>query len=163
MGLTMKRVSKHALQRRRALVTIQTSACAGLEAGARLMRHFTIILMSLAVLAPGGCSRAKRATGNLPVMVGGRPVAYELTLPQLTSKTRKVAGEIAKPVATAWEGVPHVQRISPHAILGVAEQGDWFFYATSAATDQATHQPVSFIAGYAIKRGGHEIIQWSVW
>lgn len=45
----------------------------------------------------------------------------------------------------------------------MAEQGGWFFYATSTATDQTTHQPASFIAGYAIKKGGREIIEWSAW
>jgi len=81
----------------------------------------------------------------------------------LTSKTRKIAGEVAKPVSTIREGLPDVQRVSPRPILAVVEQGDWFFYATSTATDQETHQPVSFIAGYAIRKGGRQIIEWSVW
>jgi hypothetical protein len=49
------------------------------------------------------------------------------------------------------------------SILAVAEQGDWLFYAISTATDQETHQPVRFIAGYAIRKAGREIIEWSVW
>src|SRR4051794_2183052 len=130
------------------------------------MRFFTSIMASLVVLVAGCGSHAKRMTSDAkpPDAVSGRPlVVYETILPQLTSKTRKITGEVAKPVATVKEGLPHVQRVSQRPILAVAEQGDWFFYATSTATDQTTHQPMSFIAGYAIRKGGREIIEWSVW
>ena len=130
------------------------------------MRYFTAIMASLVVLAAGCYSHARRPTSdaNPPVVVTGRtPVAYEITLPQLTSQTRKIAGKVATPVSTLREGLADVQRVSRRPILAVVEQGDWFFYATSAATDQETHQPLSFIAGYAIKKGGRQIIEWSVW
>jgi hypothetical protein len=131
-----------------------------------IMRYFTAIMSSLVVLAPGCCSHAKRMASDVkpPTVVSGRTlVAYETTLPQLTSKTRTIAGEVAKPVATVREGLPHVQRVSQRPILAIGEQGHWFFYGTSTATDQTTHQPVRFIAGYAIEKGGREIIEWSVW
>jgi hypothetical protein len=132
----------------------------------RRMRHFTVIMLNLVVLAAGCCSHGTRSASdtNSPVVVSGRTaVAYEMTLPQLTSKTRKIAGKVAKPVTSIKEGLPAVQTISPHPIRAVVEQGDWFFYATSTVADQTTNEPVSFIAGYAVKRGDREIIEWSVW
>lgn len=119
------------------------------------------------ILVTAGCrSPQKPAISEAapPVVVSGRtPVAFYSALTQLTSESRKVASTVAKPVSTIGEGLPQVQKVSPRPILALAEQEDWFFYATATATDQTTHQPVSFIAGYAIKKGGREIIQWSVW
>jgi hypothetical protein len=132
----------------------------------RRMHYVTPIMASSVVLAAGCCSQARRAASDTipPVVVTGRtPVVYRTTLPQLTSITRNIAGRVAKPVTSIREGLPAVQKISRQPILAVAEQGDWFFYATSTANDQTTHQPVSFIAGFAIKRGDREIIEWSVW
>src|SRR3954470_7429290 len=130
-----------------------------------VMCYFAITMVGFVVLAVGCFSHPKPSASdvNPPVVVSGRtPVVYETALPQLTSKTRKIAGEVAKPVITIREGLPDVQKVSQRPIMAIVEQGDWFFYATSTVTDQAT-QPVNFIAGYAIKRGGREIIEWSVW
>ena len=131
-----------------------------------VMCYLIAIAVSVVVLG-AGCSRHSKhgaSAANAPVVATGRtPVAYETTLPQLTSKTRKIAAEATKPVSAIREGLPHVQRVSQRPILAVVEQEGWFFYATSTATDQETHQPVSFIAGYAIRKGGRQIIEWSVW
>jgi hypothetical protein len=124
-----------------------------------------LLLISL-VLSAGCCCHARRTASdaNPPVEVSGRtPVAYETILAQLTSKTRKIAGEVAAPLSGVMQGLPAVQRVSSRPILAVVEQGNWFFYATSTATDQTIQQPVSFIEGYAIQRGGREIIKWSGW
>jgi len=130
------------------------------------MRYLTASLASLVVLATGCCRDAKRTAAKPPIEVIGRtPVSYAITVPQLASKAkaRKIAGKVAKPVSAIRDGLPDVQRVSKQPILAVVEQGDWFFYATSIATDQETHQPRIFIAGYAIQKGGREIIEWSVW
>jgi hypothetical protein len=123
-----------------------------------------LLLLSL-VLSAGCCCHAKRTASdaNPAVVVSGTPVVYETILAQLTSRTRKIAGEVAAPLSAAMQGLPAVQGVSSRPIIAVVEQGNWFFYATSTATDQTTDQPVSFIGGYAIKRGGREIIEWSVW
>jgi hypothetical protein len=124
-----------------------------------------LLLISL-VLSTGCCCNPKGMApdANPPVVVSGRTsIAYETILAQLTSKTRKIAGETATSLSALMQGLPAVQRVSSRPVLAVAEQENWFFYATSIATGQTTHQPVSFLGGYAIKRGGREIIEWSVW
>ena len=133
-----------------------------------IMRNFTAMIASLVVLTVGCCSQTSRTASdaNTPVLVtGSTPVAYDMVLAQLTakSKARKIAGLVTRPVSTVEKGLPDVQRVSPRPIVAIVEQGDWFFYATSAAIDRATHQSGVFVAGYAIKRGGQEIIEWSAW
>jgi len=130
------------------------------------MRYLIAIAVNVVVIGTGCSDHAKHSPSveKAPIEVTGRaPVAYEITLPQLTSKTRKIVREVAKPVFAIRDGLPYVQKVSQQPILAVVEQGDWFFYATSTAADQETHQPVSFIAGYAIRKGGRQIIEWSVW
>lgn len=125
-----------------------------------------LAMASLAVLLAGCCSRpagpAAEASSSVYFLDEGNPVP-KITLPQLTSENRKIAAELARPVSALREGLPHVQRVAEHPIQAAVEQGDWFFYATSTVNDQETHRPVTFIAGYAIKKGGREIVGWSVW
>src|SRR5260221_9676735 len=66
-------------------------------AGLGIARYFLVITASVLVLATGCCSDPKRTASdeNRPVVVSGRmPVAYETTLSQLTSETRKIVCQV---------------------------------------------------------------------
>jgi hypothetical protein len=66
-------------------------------------------------------------------------------------------------VSSLEGGLPYVQKASKQPIVAMSESKGWFFYATSVARDEKTGEPVFFISGYAIKRDGRQVIEWSVW
>ena len=130
------------------------------------MRYLIAILVGVAILEMAGCSYRTKVSASVaksPVVVTGQTrVVSDIAQSHLTSTSRKIAGEIAKPVSSMREGLVHVQKISRAPIQAIAEQGGWFYYATSIVADQATGEPKNFIAGYAIKKGDRQIIEWSV-
>ena len=69
-----------------------------------------------------------------------------------------VVGEAPAPVTSLERGLPYVQKASRQPILGMSESKEWFFYATFVGRDKRI-----FISGYAIKRGGRQIIPWNGW
>ena len=113
------------------------------------------------------CLLSLLAACTTPLREGAKPtdslVPYASILPQLTSNTRKILVMVEQSVTSGDEGLGHVLRNCQRGILAVVEQGDWFFYPSSAVSDQTTLAPTMFMDGYAIKRGGREIIQWSNW
>jgi hypothetical protein len=61
------------------------------------------------------------------------------------------------------DGLPDVRTASKNPIVAATDQDDWFFFATSVATDATTHQPTQFISGFAVRHGSRQIVYWSTW
>jgi len=99
---------------------------------------------------------------NLPVPIAKNKPG-ETVMKQLTGESCRVVATTPAVVTSIQAGLPHVRKIAGHRIVAAVEAEGWFVYATSAARDADTGQPVFFISGYAIKKGGREVIWYSVW
>jgi hypothetical protein len=82
---------------------------------------------------------------------------------QLSAGRLSVMGQTRHRVYSISDGLRDVRVTSQNPIVAVTDQDGWFFYATSVATDAATHQPAQFISGYAIRHGSRQIVYWSTW
>jgi hypothetical protein len=70
----------------------------------------------------------------------------------------KVVAEAPAPVTSLEEGLPHAQKASKLPILAMSESEGRFYYATSVARDGYGRPRGVFNSGYAIKRGGRQVI-----
>jgi hypothetical protein len=93
----------------------------------------------------------------------GHTLVPPFAFSQLSAGGRSVMGKTKHRVYSISDGLPDVRMTSNNPIVAVTDQDGWFFFATSVATDAATHQPVQFISGYAIRHGGRQIVYWSTW
>jgi hypothetical protein len=76
----------------------------------------------------------------------------------------KVVSESPAPVTSLEGGLPHAQKASKLPILAMAESEGWFYYATSVGRDGYGRPGGVFNSGYAIRRGGRQVIfAWSGW
>lgn len=134
--------------------------------------HWLALIM-LGLMALAGCEKPsgsgptpQKAPEVIPVLItGGTPVPYETVLRQLTPKpVFPPRGKTARPITSVVDGLEEVQNVAREPVVAMVEQGEWLFYATGAARDAKTNQPVAtFLSGYAIKKDGQEILEWSVW
>ena len=76
----------------------------------------------------------------------------------------KVVAEAPAPVTSLEGGLPHAQRASELPILAMSASEKWFYYATAVGRDGYGRPRGVFNSGYAIKRGGRQVIlAWSGW
>jgi hypothetical protein len=68
------------------------------------------------------------------------------------------------PVTSLEGGLPRAQKASKLPILAMSESEEWFYYATSVGRDGNGRPSGVLIEGYAIKRGGRQVIlAWGGW
>jgi hypothetical protein len=118
-----------------------------------------VLLTGLAVLSQASPEKRKPAKPTVPVLRANAVDARAVK--QVTSASREDGSRIATPVSCLEGGLPYMPNKKP--ILAMAEATGWFFYATSVARDAKTGEPVFFISGYAIQRGGCHVVWFSVW
>jgi hypothetical protein len=118
-----------------------------------------VLLTGLAVVSQGSPEKPKPAKPAVPVLKAD--AVYSRAVEQVTSAAPELGYRVACPVSCLEAGLHYLPSERP--ILAMAESKGWFFYATSVVRDGKTGEPVSFISGYAIKRGGRQVIGWSVW
>jgi hypothetical protein len=76
----------------------------------------------------------------------------------------KVVAEAPAPVTSLEGGLPYAQKASRLPILAMSESEGWFYYATDVGRDGYGRPRGVFTSGYAIKRGGRQVIfAWSGW
>jgi len=115
---------------------------------------FALVLLTLfAVVSQGSSERA------VPVI---KDAVDPLAFRQVTSAPSNVVGVTPAPVPSLERGLPFVRKASRQPILAMSESRGWFFYATAVARD-GHGRPEFFIEGYAIPRGGRQVISWGVW
>ena len=131
------------------------------------MRNLCILVISLGVVAAGGCSHRNMSSSVVDVPVvsnkAGQKIVPPFAFSQLSDGRLSVVGQTKHRVFSISDGLTDVRIISRNPIVAVAEQDGWFFFATSVGTDATIHQPTQFISGYAIRHGGRQIVSWSTW
>jgi hypothetical protein len=120
-----------------------------------------LILSALAltlsdVASPGSSAKSEIAVPVVKVAIG------EFTLKQLTSASPLVGVETPVPVASLEKGLPYARKALMRPILAMSESKGWFVYATSVVREE-NGRPVFFLSGCAIKRGGRQVVHFSVW
>jgi hypothetical protein len=121
---------------------------------------FALVLLTVvAVVSQGSSENAQPAERAVPVV---KDAVDPLAFRQLTSATPSVVGATPAPVPSLERGLRFVRKVSKEPILAMAESRGWFFYATAVARD-GRGRPEFFVSGYAIPRGGRQVIAWSVW
>jgi hypothetical protein len=122
------------------------------------------------LLLAAGCGGGGGATSTIPpgpsvpflATTPKHSFVYAMAFTQLTSASPKRIGQAAAAVESALAGLPEIRRVAPHPIVAMTEDRGWFIYATSTG-GEVTNPTVSFISGYAIRKGSKDIIEWSVW
>lgn len=115
-----------------------------------------ITLTVIALASSGSSEKAPPAVPVVKVAIG------DFALRQLTSARPLVGCEAPAPVTSLEKGLPYARKALMRPILAMSESKGWFIYATSAARKE-NGQPVFFLSGCAIKRGGRQVIHFSVW
>jgi hypothetical protein len=116
------------------------------------------------VLTLGGqAAQEKPQPGRPGVPVLKAEAVIGNALKQVKSASPEPGFDAPTPVMTLEAGLLYVPNTADRPILAMAECEGWFFYATAVARDGQTGLPVSMISGYAIKRGGRRVVEWSVW
>jgi hypothetical protein len=121
------------------------------------------LVTGLAAASPDSSAMSPSAEAVLAVPVLKADAVMSAAVEQVRSASPKLGYEVPGPVISLEAGLSQLQKYSKHPIVAMAESEGWFFYATSAVTDGKTGEPLQFISGYAIKRGGCRVIGWSVW
>jgi hypothetical protein len=67
---------------------------------------------------------------------------------------------------TAFQSVaqvlPELQKVAERPILATTEYKNWLWFATDVVHDQ-TQTIRTFLGGYAVRKGSHEVLKWGVW
>lgn len=90
------------------------------------------------------------------------PVVLENVLQQVTENPHSAVSKSAVPVLSIQHGLEVVRKASKEPVLAAVEVDGWFFYGTVVLNHQHG-RPGLFISGYAIRRGGQDVIGFSVW
>ena len=125
-----------------------------------------ILLTGLAVVSQGSPETSQPGKPAVPVVKADAVSSFAANrLVNVVQSTTPMAGyEAPTPVSSLQEGLPYVQKTFKRPIVAMAESEGWFFYATSAFLgDEKAGEEHFFISGYAIKRGGRQVVEWSVW
>ncbi len=118
-----------------------------------------VLLTGLAVVSQGSPDNPQPAKAAVPVV---NDVVDPLAFRQLTSATPNVVYQAPAPVTSLESGLSYVRKVSNRPIIAMSESKGWYFYATAVGRGE-NGRLVFFISGYAIKRDGRQVIQWSVW
>jgi hypothetical protein len=140
------------------------------------MRPKTLLCLAL-VLSGGlfGCAGTDRArpepstgasttaVGKVFVMTNSPASTAWLgqALPQLGPG--HVVFKTSRPVTTALQALPEIEKFSGMPIVAVCEYKGWFCFATGVARDSEGKEIDQIICGYAVKRGDRGVKYWSVW
>jgi hypothetical protein len=115
-----------------------------------------LVLTLSDVTSPGSSAKTEIAVPVVKVAIDG------LALKQLTSASPLVGCETPVPVVSLEKGLPYARKALRRPILAMSESKGWFVYATSVVREK-DGPPVFFLSGCAIKRGGRQVIHFSVW
>ena len=123
-----------------------------------------VLLTGLAVVSQGSPQKPQPGKPAVPVVKADLVTTFATNqlLSAVQSVTPKAGYDLPTPVSSLQEGLPYVQKAFKRPILAMAESEGWFFYATVGG-DVITGEPVYFHSGYAIKRDGRQVIEWSFW
>jgi hypothetical protein len=126
------------------------------------MRFVTslVVLAVLALESPGSPDKPPSTKSTIPVCKAN---AVDAVFKQVTTAPPGSGFCVSQPVSSIEAGLVQVRRISDHPIIAMAETKGWFFYATSAMTEDKTGEPVLFISGFAVKRNGRHVVGFGVW
>jgi hypothetical protein len=76
----------------------------------------------------------------------------------------KVVVRAPRPVRSIHQGLPYAQQTSPYLITAATEVDGWFFYTIQPVSRNKAGRPTAvFISGYAIRRDGQDVVEFSVW
>jgi hypothetical protein len=116
-----------------------------------------VLLMGTAVVSQGSPTKPPPAKPAVPVV---KDAILLLVFESGTSGRPKVLYETPAPVTSLEEGLPYAQKASKLPVLAMSESEskEWFFYATSVGPDGHGRPAGVFTSGYAIKRGGCQVI-----
>lgn len=135
--------------------------------GSGFMHILRILSLSLSVIAAGCCSHRNERSSQVDVPVVSEKLGHKVVPPLAFSQLSEGHGSVvrltARRIFSIKDGLTEVHSICRTSIVAIADQGGWFFYATSAVTDTTTHQPTQLISGYAIRHGSRQIVSWSIW
>jgi hypothetical protein len=120
-----------------------------------------VLLAGFAAVSPGSAEKPQPARPAVPVV---KDAILLLVFESGTSARSKGIYETPAPVTSLAEGFPYAQKASRRPILAMSESEEWFFYATSVGRDGYGRPQGVFTSGYAIKRGGCQVIRcWPGW
>ena len=89
--------------------------------------------------------------------------SLEAALPQLGRASTPVLLKTRRPVVSAVQALPGIQKSANRPIIAVTEYKDWYWFATDVSWDSETKTIRVFIGGYAVQKGGRMVLKWSVW
>src|SRR5262245_20979512 len=118
-----------------------------------------VLLTDLAVTGQGNPAKPQPAEPAVPIV---KDALEAFTLKQVTSANWPVVAETSAPVSTLESGLSHVRKFSKRPILAMSETKDGFFYGTVVVPDEKG-RPSFFHSGYAIKRDGRQVTEFSFW
>ncbi len=89
--------------------------------------------------------------------------ALAVALNQVRNPNAPVAASLPKPATAPLQALPAVKKVAERPIIAITEYQDWLWFATDAVRDPRTQVIGSFLAGYAVQKGGRDLIKWGVW
>jgi len=113
------------------------------------------LLAGLVAVSLGNPAKPQPTRPAVPVV---KDAILLLSFESGTSARSKGVPETPAPVTSLAEGLPYAQKASRRPILAMSETEEWFFYATSVGRDGYGRPQGVFTSGYAIKRGGCQVI-----
>ena len=132
-----------------------------------------ICLMLVATLI--GCAHSKpgaedKAAGNevavelVPVLedVSTTRSSLDTAFKQLKRGDAKVVLKLDKSAGSMNAALTDVRRVSGKSIISMVEYEGWYWFASSVVRNERGW-PRVYIAGYAVEKGGRQVIEWSVW
>src|SRR5262245_26241117 len=120
-----------------------------------------VLLAGLTAISLGNPAKPQPARPAVPVV---KDAILLLSFESGPSTHPKGISETPAPVTSLADGLPYVQKASRLPILAMSESEEWFFYATSVGRDLYGRPQGVFTSGYAIKRGGCQVIPcWPRW
>jgi len=89
--------------------------------------------------------------------------ALEAALAYLNRGSAPVVLKNQTAFQSAAQVLPELQKVAERPILATTEYKNWLWFATDVVHDSQTQTIRTFLGGYAVRKGSHEVLKWGVW
>jgi hypothetical protein len=139
------------------------------------MRPLGFLFLVLFLTAAAGC-KTQRESPYIPsnvtasdlndVIVLADPAITSPSLLKALEQFNRVLAPLVlqtrRPITSAEEALPEIRKVARPRVVAVTEFQNWFWYANDVDRDPPTKAILRLMGGYAIQKGGQNIVQWSV-
>jgi hypothetical protein len=84
----------------------------------------------------------------------------DVGLDQVGNSKAAAIGTLPKSATSALQALAGVRRLARRSVVAVTEYRNWLWFATDVTIDEQTKAVTAFTGGYAVQKGGRQVMKW---